>query len=85
MDEWSGSHSEKKKFENRLKIVLHYHRYLGVVVYHFLCTLLKVVGHYDLSVLPMSVMAFQKNLDYREVGGWGELSIQFFWGVCNFV
>ena len=35
-------------------------------------TLLKVVGHYDLSVLSMSVMGFQKkSLD--GVGGWGEL------------
>ena len=33
-------------------------------------TLLKVVGYYDLSVLYMSVMGFQKkSLD----GGWGEL------------
>ena len=29
-------------------------------------TLLKVVGYYDLSVLSMSVMGFQKSLD----GGW---------------
>ena len=27
------------------------------------CTLLKVVGYYDLSVLPMSVEGFQKSLD----------------------
>ena len=48
--------------------------------------LLKVVGHYDLSVLSMSVMGFQKNsLD----GGWagGVSSIQFFldfWNCFNF-
>ena len=47
------------------------------------CTLLKVVGYYDLSVLSMSVMGFQKkSLD----GGWagGESSIQFFWDFWNF-
>ena len=33
-------------------------------------TLVKVVGYYDLSVLSMSVMAFQnKNLDRAWVGG----------------
>ena len=41
------------------------------------CILLKVVGYYDLSVLSMSVMGFQKSLD----GGWvgGVSSIHFFW------
>ena len=40
-------------------------------------TLLKVVGYYDLSVLSMSVMGFQKkSLD--GVGGWGELYPSFF-------
>ena len=39
-----------------------------------LYALLKVVGHYDLSVLSMSVMGFQKkSLDGWWVGGWGEL------------
>ena len=45
--------------------------------------LLKVVGYYDLSVLSMSVMGFQKkSLD----GGWvdGVSSIQFFWHFWNF-
>ena len=32
------------------------------------CTLLKVVGYYDLSVLSMSVMGFQKKV--RMGGGW---------------
>ena len=32
-------------------------------------TLLKVVGYYDLSVLSMSVMCFQKKLDGGWVGG----------------
>ena len=40
-------------------------------------TLLKVVGYYELSVLSMSVMGFQKSLD----GGWvgGVSSVNFFW------
>ena len=43
-------------------------------------TLLKVVGYYDLSVLYMSVMGFQK----KKIGGWvgGVSSIQFFLGIC---
>ena len=36
------------------------------------CTLLKVVGYYDLSVLSMSVMGFPKKFGWG-VGGWGEL------------
>ena len=40
-------------------------------------TLLKVVGYYDLSVLSMSVMGFQKKFR-RGVGGWGELYPSFF-------
>ena len=36
-------------------------------------TLLKVVGYYDLSVLSMSVMGFQKKKLDVGVGGWGEL------------
>ena len=46
-------------------------------------TLLKVVGYYDLSVLSMSVMGFQKKtLD----GGWvsGLSSIQVFFGFLEF-
>ena len=42
-------------------------------------SLLKVVGYYDLSVLSMSVMGFQKK--YGWVGGWGELYPSFF-GIC---
>ena len=48
--------------------------------------LLKVVGYYDLSVLSMSVMGFQKKtFGWRVpgwVGGWvgGVSSIQFFCG-----
>ena len=48
-------------------------------------TLLKVVCYYDLSVLSMSVMGFQKkSLDGGWVGGWGELYPSFFkiFGIC---
>ena len=40
-------------------------------MYHVysVCTLLKVVGYYDLSVLSMTVMGFQKSLDGGWVGG----------------
>ena len=38
--------------------------------------LIKVVSYYDLSVLFMSVMGFQKSLD--GVGEWGELYPIFF-------
>ena len=47
-------------------------------------TMLKVVGYYDLSVLSMSVMGFQK----KEVwmgGGWGELYPSFVFGFFEFV
>ena len=40
------------------------------------CTLLKVVGYYDLSVLSMSVMVFQKNK--FGWGGWVETYAIFF-------
>ena len=48
-----------------------------------LYTLLKVVGYYDLSVLSMSVMGFQKKKVWM---GWvgGVSSIQFFWGFLEF-
>ena len=36
-----------------------------------LSVLLKVVAYYDLSVLSMSVMGFQKKV-WMGVGGWGE-------------
>ena len=46
-------------------------------------TLLKVVSYYDLSVLSMSVMGFQKKFGW---GGWvgGLSSIQFYLGFFNF-
>ena len=75
----SRSHSDFL-LENYPKIALNQYRYVGVVCHHVLClynyTLLKVVSYYDLSVLSMSVMGFQKKLD----GGWvgGVSSIQVF-------
>ena len=47
---------------------------------YFLYTLLKVVSHYDLSVLSMSVVGFRKKKVLIE--GWvgGVSSIAFFWG-----
>ena len=42
-------------------------------------TLLKVVSHYDLSVLSgMSVMGFPKKLD-TVVDGWGDVYPVLFW------
>ena len=50
----------------------------------FACTLLKVVSYYDLSVLSMSVMGFQKkSLD--GVGVWGELYPILIWIFLNFL
>ena len=46
-------------------------------------TLLEVVGYYDLSVLSMSVMGFQKKF-VCSVGGWCEL-YPIFWGFLEFV
>ena len=50
----------------------------------YLHKLLKVAGYHDLSDIYMSVMGFQKKLGWG-VGGWGELSIQFFFGFLEFV
>ena len=51
-------------------------------------TLLKVVGYYDLSVLFMAVMGFQKKNVGWGVGGWGEVYPIFvgfleFFKLCN--
>ena len=35
-------------------------------------TLLRFGGHYNLSVLSMSLISFQKSFN-RRMGGWGEL------------
>ena len=40
--------------------------------------LLKLVSHYDLSVLSMSVMGFQKKV-WMWVGGRGEFYSSLFW------
>ena len=50
---------------------------------YFVCVLLKVVSHYDLSVVSMSAMGFQKKLD-RGVGGWSELYPFFLGKLFNF-
>ena len=49
----------------------------------YVYTLLKVVSYYDLSVLSMSVMGFQKKISD---GGWvsGVSSIQVFLDFLNF-
>ena len=43
-----------------------------------LYTLLKIVSYYDLSVLSMSVMGFQKRFGWG-VGGRGELYPSLLW------
>ena len=43
-----------------------------------LYTLLKGVSHYELTVLSMSVMGFQKKFGWG-VGRWGELYPVLFW------
>ena len=74
-------------FENRSKIAIT----SDILEYYTMCilsvhTLQKVVVYYDLSVLSMSVMGFQKEIGWW-VGGWvgGVSSIQFFWGFLEFV
>ena len=39
------------------------YRHVGVVYHVYSVCIYKVVGYYDLSVLSMSVMGFQKNLN----------------------
>ena len=56
----------EKKLENSPILVL---IFWGSIL--FVYTLLKVIGHYDLSVLSMSVMRFQTK-------SWGELYPVFF-------
>ena len=47
------------------------------------CILLKVVGYYDLSVLSMSVMGFQKKFGWW-LGGFFEFYPSFFFGFLEF-
>ena len=49
----------------------------------FVYTLLKVVSYYDLSVLSVSVMGFQKKPVWM-AGGWGELYPSFCVDFLNF-
>ena len=51
----------------------------------FVYTLLKVVSYYELGVLSMSVMGFQKKS--LDGGGWvgGVSSIQVYFGFLEFV
>ena len=70
--EAGGSHSDFCL--NLPKIALNQYWYFGVQYTMYILsayTLLKVVGNYDLSVLSMSVMGFQKKVWMG--GGWGEL------------
>ena len=50
-----------------------------VLIFWSSIPLLKVVSYYDLSVLSMSVMGFQKKF------GWVFSSIQFYLGFLEFV
>ena len=52
----------------------------------FVYTLLKVVNYYDLSVMSMSVIGFQKNsLDGGLVGGVSPIQVFFdYWNFLNF-
>ncbi len=66
-----GSHSEFF-WENHPKIAVKQYWYFGVVYHVYsacIYTLLKVVSYYDLSVLSMSVMGFQKEKSL-DGGGW---------------
>ena len=66
--------------ENRPKIALNQLIFWSSIPCVFcLYTLLKVVSYYDLSVLSMSVMGFQKKEVWMGVGGWGELYPSLFW------
>ena len=64
----SRSHSEflfsffGKSSQNSSKLVLIFLNSTPCMCLLFVCTLLKVVTYYDLSVLSMSVMGFQKEV-----------------------
>ena len=77
----SRSHSEKNNRKIVPKLSYSSTDILGVV-YHMYsvciyCTLLKVVSHYDLSVLFMSVMGFKKHLHRWCVGGVRSIQVFF--------
>ena len=67
-----GVCKEKKSAQNSPKPVVIFWSSIPSV-FCLLYTLLKVVGYYDLSVLSMAVMGFQKKKFGWSVGGWGEL------------
>ena len=67
-----------KSSRNSSKPVLIFWSSIQCVFCLYMYTLLKVVNYYDLSVLSMSVMGFQKKF------GWFELHPSFFWNFCNF-
>ena len=50
----------------------------------FVYTLLKVVSHYDVSVLYMSVMGFHKKSLNGEMGEWDEVYPSLFLDFWNF-
>ena len=66
-----------KSSQNSPKPVLIFWSSVPCVFCLYNYTLLKVVRYYDLSVLSMSVMGFQKN--FWMVGGWGGLHPVLFW------
>ena len=83
----SRSHSEYffggKSSQNNPKPVLIFWSSIPCVFCLYNYTLLKVVGYYDLSILSMSVMGFQKKSLYGVwVGGWSEL-YPIFVGICG--
>ena len=74
-----------KSSQNSSKPVLIFWSSIPFVFCLYTCigpTLLKVVSYYDLSVLSMSVMGFQKKFD--GVDGWVEL-YPFFFCIFEFV
>ena len=67
-----------KSFQHSPKPVLIFWSSIGLPCVFCLYIMLKVVGYYDLSVMSMSVMGFQKRKVSMGVGGWGELYPCFF-------
>ena len=57
-------------FGKSSQIALNQYYYFGVVHIFCLYTLLKAVSYSELSVLSMSVMGFQKNVDGGHLTGW---------------
>ena len=66
--------------ENLPKIALNQYTYFGVVYHMYSVCIYIVKSYYDLSVLSMSVIGFQKKFGW---GGWlgGVSSIQVFFGI----